>query len=338
MIPYTPPKLSWPKDWFIKLISLLFAIFLWYFVSSEDRVDMNVQVPVEIVNLPRDLVISNQYKNMLDVTISGPRGLIRKISQGVTRSIDLSKATAGTTVIANDPDSISVPRGINVLRINPTHITLFLDRLINKELTIKAITHGKLPEAYELVSITIQPEQLDVSGPQDVLGSHEIIDTTPIDLSDVTTTTTKQTTLDLKPEVADLIGDPMVEATIVIKEKLVEKEIDKIEVTPSGLAPHHTVKISPNRLTIKALIPMTLAKKQGKKVMDLFTATAPLEGLVPGPHDLKPIIETSPEITIQQVQPETVTVEIGEEKSAAEAKKAEQAKGAKPKANAPATP
>jgi YbbR domain-containing protein len=205
-----------------------------------------------------------------------------------------------------------VPRGINVLRINPTHITLFLDRLINKQLPIKAVTHGKLPTEYELVAVTIQPVQLDVSGPQDILGSQVSLETTPIDLSDVTTTTTKQIPLDLKPEVADLIGDPMVAAKIEVKEKVVDKEFDKLEITPSGLGPGLTVKFSPNHLTIKALVPITLAKRQGKKVVDLITATAPLEGLTPGSHDLKPMVETIPEITILQITPETVTAEIGE--------------------------
>jgi YbbR domain-containing protein len=310
MIPYAPPKLSWPKDWFIKLISLLFAIFLWYFVSSEDRVDMNIQVPVEIVNLPRDLVISNPYKNSLDVTVSGPRGLIRRISQGISRSIDLSKATPGNLVIANDPDSISVPRGVNVLRINPTHITLLLDRLIKKELPIKAITHGRLPEEYELVSIAVQPPQLDVAGPQEILGQEVLLQTKPIDLTDVTASTSKQISLDLSTKMADLIGDPMVTAQIEIKDKMIEKEVGRIEVTPTGLPPTKTVKISPTRLTIKTLMPMALAKRQGKTVGDLFTATVNLDGLQPGPHKVTPILKPPPEVTIEQITPETVTVEI----------------------------
>lgn len=310
MIPYLTPKISWPKDWFMKLISLLFAIFLWYFVSSEDRVDMNVQVPVEIVNLPRDLIISNQYKNTLDVTVSGPRGLIRKISQGLSRSIDLSKATAGNTVIANDLDSIYVPRGITVLRINPTHVNLILDRLIKKELPIKAITHGKLPDEYELTAITVQPDRLELAGPQNILGREISLLTTPIDLADVTTSTTKQVTLDLKPEVAALIGDPMVSARIDTKDKLIEKEIHRIDIKPNGLAPGHTAKLSPSRAQAKAAIPMALAKKLGKEIGDLFTASVVLEGLPPGTHELKTIVTAPPEVNIQQVTPDTVTVEI----------------------------
>ena len=50
-----------PKNWVLKFLSLLFALFLWYFVVGEDKVDMTVTIPVEIVNLPRDLIISNQF-------------------------------------------------------------------------------------------------------------------------------------------------------------------------------------------------------------------------------------------------------------------------------------
>ena len=60
-----------PKNWVLKLLSLLFALFLWYFVVGEDKVDMTVTIPVEIVNLPRELIISNQFKKQLEVTVSG---------------------------------------------------------------------------------------------------------------------------------------------------------------------------------------------------------------------------------------------------------------------------
>lgn len=310
MIPYTPPKLSWPKDWFIKLLSLLFAIFLWYFVSSEDRVDMNVQIPVEIVNLPRDLIISNQYKTSLDITVSGPRGLIRKISPGITRSIDLSKAAPGNLVIANEPDSISVPRGVTVLRITPTHITLSLDRLIKKNLAIRPITRGNLPDEYELGLITVLPETLDVTGPQDVLGDERVILTKPIDLEDITASTSKQVSLDLKPEVAELIGASAVSVQIEIKDRLIEKELGKIEISPTGLTPNHTAKLVPSRLSIRALMPMTLAKKKNKTIGDLFSATVNLQGLPVGNHDIKPVITGPPEVTIQKISPESIEIII----------------------------
>ena len=156
-----------PKNWVLKLLSLLFALFLWYFVVGEDKVDMNVTIPVEIVNLPRDLVISNQFKKQLEVTISGQRSLIRALTeQHISRYIDLSKVSPGTLVIQHQPDSISLPRGLNILRIQPPTLTLLLDQLIKKELSIKPILVGKVDKYYKLDSVVADPPTLEISGPQ----------------------------------------------------------------------------------------------------------------------------------------------------------------------------
>src|SRR5210317_1169930 len=144
-----------PKNWVLKLLSLLFALFLWYFVAGEDKVDMTVTIPVEIVNLPRELVISNQFKKQLEMTVSGQRSLIRGMtSQHTSRTIDLSKAAPGTVVIQNHLDSISLPRGLSILRVQPPTITLLLDRLIQKKLLIKPILVGEVHSNYKLEAVT----------------------------------------------------------------------------------------------------------------------------------------------------------------------------------------
>ena len=39
---------------------------------GEDKVDTTVYIPVEIVNLPKELIISNQFKKQLEATVRGP--------------------------------------------------------------------------------------------------------------------------------------------------------------------------------------------------------------------------------------------------------------------------
>ncbi|MBU3982376.1 MAG: hypothetical protein KJ985_02610 [Proteobacteria bacterium] len=110
----------WPKDWTLRFISLVLAVVLWYFVGGDDTVDKNVMVPLEVINLPRDLVISNQFKREIEVTVSGPRSLVLKIEKGdITRQVDLGHAVAGTMVIKNENHLIPVPRGMKVLRTQP---------------------------------------------------------------------------------------------------------------------------------------------------------------------------------------------------------------------------
>lgn len=307
---YPGPKLPWSKDWAIKLASLFFAIFLWYFVTGEDRVDMNIQVPVEIVNLPRELVISNQFKTQLEVTVSGPRGMIRRFArQEISRTIDLSDASPGNVVVKNDPDSISFPNGIRVLRIQPSQIILLLDRLIHTEVPIQYVTKGTPAKDYELTGITLEPASLILSGPEAVLGKTEVIMTNPIVLTGMTASTIKQLSLNLSPAIADLIGEPIVTAHVEIHEKIVSQELWKIPITVTGLPPNLTASLSPTKVKVQARLPITMLNGQDPP-KTLFQASVNVSSLQEGDYDLPIEVTPPPRAIVDLVAPATAKVTI----------------------------
>lgn len=210
-------NMPWPRNWVLKLLSLGFAIFLWFFVVGEDKVDMTVNIPVEIVNMPESLIISNQFKKDLEVTVNGPRSLIRRISsQHISRTIDLSGAKSGTIIIKNTLDTISLPRGVRLLRIKPTDIILRLDQLIQKNIPIIANTTGKPAQGYKVNQININPTFIPITGPQTILDNNKSLFTKPIDISNLATTAQVNTSLDLSPEIINLVGEPVVNVNIII--------------------------------------------------------------------------------------------------------------------------
>ncbi len=306
---------SWPKDLLVKILSLLFAVFLWYFVAGEDRVDMNVKVPVEIVNLPHHLIISNQFKNELDVTVSGARSLIRGIDKkNVIRSIDLTEATPGNMVVRNNLESITFPRGIKTLRIQPTNITLLLDQLVQKDIPIKHTTSGKLSENYILESITLDPDHLTVSGPSETFKDIKILDTEPIDLSSISSSTTKQLHLKLGDDLAKIAGESAVTAHIKVKEKFHDKKVKDIIIATIGTAAGYYAMPTPSTITIEARIANARIKGT-KDLRNLFSASIDTTNLSAGTHNLKVQINKPPQITILSFKPETVQVEIWEKKT-----------------------
>lgn len=307
---YQKKNLSWPKDWFLKFVSVLFAAFLWYFVAGEDRVDMSVQIPIEIVNLPRDMVISNQFKNVLEVTVSGPRGMIKKISQqAISRSIDLSGTSPGNVVINNAPDSIQFPRGISVLRINPSQIALLIDRLATKTTPIEYITTGSLPSDFILDSITLQPATLSISGPQEIVKDVVSFKTTPINLSEITNSSVKQVSLDLAPEIANLIGESIVTASIKIKDKMVPKTVRHIPIVIQGLTEGQNATIKPKELSVEAQIPSILVKSN-KDLTQLFEPFVEVTSLSAGTHELAISLKPTPRIKIDTLKPDSVTLHL----------------------------
>lgn len=262
----------WKKDWVLKLISVLLATLLWYFVGGEDVVDKNVMVPIEIINLPRDLVISNQFKKEIEVTVSGPRSVIQDMSnKSVTRQINLSNATPGTNIIENDNTSIPVPRGITVLRIQPTTIILSLDKLIQKQFQVTPVTSGEVAAGFNLESMVMNPDVITITGPQTILSQAEALVTDIIDINGMRESKQLQVPLDLEPSFIDLIGETSVTADITIKPKMVEKKISKVEVDAS--VGGSLREVAPKTVDVIMRIPVLLIR-EGKDLKKLFSVTA----------------------------------------------------------------
>lgn len=311
-LPKSGEPLPWAKNWAIKLLSLFFALFLWYFVVGEDKVDMTVDIPVEIINLPRDLVVSNQFKKQLEVTVTGPRGLIRGIAnQHVSRPVDLSNATPGSILVRNNEDTISFPRGIRVLRVQPPYITLLLDRLIKREMPIKAVIEGKPATGFKIESILFEPPILSLTGPQAILGDQTQLTTMPIDVRNLTTPVTREVSLELKPAISELIGETTVTAHIKITEKTTTRQISDIPVNHKNSAASNNNSISPAQISVKAEIPYSIDTKN-KNLQSFFTATIPASDLPPGKHTVPVRVEATAGsgIKIVEISPPTVTVSI----------------------------
>jgi len=166
------------------ILSILIALGLWYMVGREDVVNKTVMVPVELLNLPRDLVIASQFKRNIEVTISGPKASIEKMSgSSVTRQVNLADAQPGTFVINNSTDSIPAPRGISVLRVQPASILLSIDKLAQKYFPVVPVTKGEVAAGFQLDGLTMEPSGITISGPETVLSQVEELRTKIIDLS-----------------------------------------------------------------------------------------------------------------------------------------------------------
>ncbi len=219
------------KNWPLKIISLCLAIMLWYFVVGEDQVDITIQVPIEVINLPSSLTISNQYKKDIEVSVRGPRSMVQDLkNRNISRPVDLTDAESGTIVIKNDENSIPFPKGIEVLRLQPANITLLLDQLVQKTFAIDPVTEGEPTEGYELKKLYLDPHQLAISGPKTVIDKDLALKTYVINLDGLDRSTTLQVHLNLDQDFLDLIGETVVTAVLEVREKLTEQTVEKIPV------------------------------------------------------------------------------------------------------------
>ena len=256
------------REWFPMAISLVLAVILWFFVGGEQRVDKTVMMPVEVINMPRQLVISNQFKKEIEVAVNGPRSMILEIdNKKITRQIDLSKATPGTTVITNDVKSIPVPRGVTVLRVQPASIILSLDKLIQKKIAVNPVTTGTPAPGYILKRLRMDPEEITITGPETVLSQYEVLRTDVVNINGLKKSVQQQVPLDLEPAIVDLIGETTITADITISLETVQKEY-RVRLVP--LFVEGEQKLS--HVKVYANVPKLLLDNK-VNVQELLTAT-----------------------------------------------------------------
>lgn len=311
------------RDWVLKFASLILATMLWYFVGGEDIVDKNVMMPIEIINLPRDLVISNQFKKEIEVTVSGPRSVLKDMeNRSVTRQINLSNATPGTNVIENDNKAIQVPRGVTVLRIQPSTIILSLDKLIQESFKIMPVTTGDVAAGYDLVKMQMNPDQITITGPATVLSQTDVLLTEIIDVNGLSAPKQLQVPLDLDPAIVDLIGETSVTAEIDIRPRMVQKRISKVPVI--GYVAGELREVDPPQVEILANVPVLLMRKNAN-LHQLFSVTAVGDSAT---EDELPVIAVPRQdvqlpIEVISVKPEAVTLVKSAEESAGDEELAE---------------
>ncbi|MBA2847669.1 hypothetical protein G4V39_07505 [Thermosulfuriphilus ammonigenes] len=267
------------KDWVLKLLSLVFAIVLWFLVVGEENAEMALDVALELVNLPPETIIINDIPAEIKVRVSGPRSLLQGLSrQRISRVIDLSEAKPGRILIQITPESIRVPRGVRVVKITPSEIEIVLDRLVHKTLKIKVRTSGQLPYGFRLEKIVVNPDKIEVEGPKSTLEKLKVLETQAVDLSDMTTNFQRQVRLKLPPYVSVVKGDPMVTVTVIVQE-IKEIKIFKVPVRLGG--DNRPVVLKPSLVSIKVVGPLWLLKNLEPKEIRAWVET---KNLKPGTY------------------------------------------------------
>jgi YbbR domain-containing protein len=242
------------RRWQLKLLALVIGISLWNFVVGEDQVEVILTIPLELRNMPADLVIANQYRKNIEVAVRGTRRLIQEIRlQNISRPVDLSRAQPGTMLVSNTPETIAIPRGINVQRVQPSSITLQVDRLVQREFPITPVAEGEPAAGYFLKDLVLNPPRITVTGPQTILDRETEFTTSVIDLDGLTHSDPLQVQLDLSEPLLNLMGETVIEVNVVLGEVMVRRTVDNIPVNIRDS--HRPVRAEPASVSVEAEIP-----------------------------------------------------------------------------------
>lgn len=174
------------ENWTLKLISLIFALILWMFIMGERRQEVGYRVPLELSNIPTELMIANEVPSLIDVRVSGPRTLLMKVAEGdISIAVDLGDLQPGLTTFKRLEERLNLPSGLRVTRLSPSFIDLKLERIKQKRVPIKIALSGEPLEGSQVGRVKASPEKVIIEGAESELKSVREVTTEPVELNGV---------------------------------------------------------------------------------------------------------------------------------------------------------
>ncbi len=204
------------SDLILKILSLLFAVILWFFVVAEQKAEISTSIPIELINLPKDIIVSSDLPSQIDIRIYGPRSRLRELSaQNLSYILDMKTAFPGESTYHITPDVLTIPAGLKITRIHPSELKLNIQRLITKSVTIKPKLIGEIEKDFKIDSITVDPKTIKISGPEDLIHNIKELHTTPVTINNISEEFTQKVGIDFPQSI--ISENNFLTATIKLK-------------------------------------------------------------------------------------------------------------------------
>lgn len=151
------------KKWQLKIICLLMAIVLWFFIINEQNPmsEGSYTVPIVVENLDSQYITSNVPKTVY-VRLSGPRNTIINVGPSDIKAyIDLSDAQEGEM---SAPVHVEIPAGTELKKQSMTSADIMVDVYTVRELVLTPHLVGQTRDDIFVSSLKVVPEKVVVSG------------------------------------------------------------------------------------------------------------------------------------------------------------------------------
>ena len=248
------------ENWQYRLLSLSLAFFCWYLVSGSEKVDTWLDIPLEFVDLPDNLVIRTGMRNRIQIRVRGASGIIRGLdSQHLAYKTDLSSLRVGLNTILLKQQNIPLNTSLEVMEISPPRLELDVDKIISRTVPVQVDWKGDLPADFELKEIVVRPQEISLKGASSVLEAMKAVRTKHVDIpSDVDRIWETKIALSIPEELETNVADVLTSFVFALKTKTLWVKLPvEVEQTQG-----FDVTVSPSFVRLKLDIPLPVLREK----------------------------------------------------------------------------
>ncbi len=298
-----------------KLLSLLAAIGVWFFVNAGERdAELSLQVPVELHNIPPNVMLVSPRVDFVDLVVRGPRTLLRRIQPDqLSMVLDLRGVRPGPAVFRIVGEALDLPRGVTVMRLTPSEVTLEFAATVRRRLPVHVAFTGKPPGGLRVTSTKVAPESVEVIGPADQVEQIKAVETAPVDLTEADAgLIERDLSLEAPREYVSLSAN-LVHAQVLLEEPERTRTVANVPVV---------VRNSPYRTALKppAVVITVRGPRSAMESLELDHGAVYIDatGREPGTYEVTPAVDLPADVELMRQEPGSVELRILRQKRKAD--------------------
>lgn len=301
------------RSFWLKFLSLLFAIVLFFIVRTNKEVVYERMAKVKIVTMP-NMTILGSNERFLNVSVRSQNSLfsIPPTDSELSGEIEVS---------TTNPEKIN----IKVTRENFTHLpkqyTLFIerpyveietDRLIEKTLPVQVVLKGEPAAGLVISKVTVKPEQIKASGAKQELLKLDTLNTIPINIDGIANTFTTLVPIDINDRNSLKFPTSTVQVVVNLAEKKFNRVFRSVPVDVFGLKKEALkgIELRPKYIDVEVS-----GDKQTLHSINPSEIRAYIYGsdLVSGWQDKKVTLKIPENVSLVKMVPDTLSVYFNNE-------------------------
>jgi YbbR domain-containing protein len=219
----------------LKLVSLGLATLLWFVIAGEKTSEMGVSAPLELQNFPKDLEVTGEPVDNVEVRLRASPGIIQRIGPGdVSAQLDLAGLQEGEHIVHLTDKSIRMPFGVKVVKITPSILTLSLERTVQKVVPVRPRLVGRPAPGFEVGEVRADPAEVRIAGPRRRVQEVESAFTEPLSIEGAQAGVSDVVNMGLDDPLLRVLGSPRVRATVGIREEEGERAVEGVPIEVHG--------------------------------------------------------------------------------------------------------
>ena len=300
------------------IIFFILILFCFYSCTTEP-VETDLLLPVDFSNIPENMVLTDFHTDKIEIKIQADPRLMEFINkENIRYPVDLytdlefdpagasDSIEPGAYLIPVEEKRIPMDPAIKILSINPSYLSVQLEKKIKKNFKIIVPYTGEPAKGHIALEAATKPASVELTGAAPLIHSIRQLKTKPIDLTNAKENFKKKIPLDLDNPSIIASSDHIIIVTVPIQQQLVSKTIENIPIQVWNSTSR--VNIEPSQITIRVKGPFeTLGNKE---IMGQIYSFIDLKGLKPGVYARHAYINIPVDLMMTNAVTQVFTIKI----------------------------